>query len=231
MAEEQKTSFKARVCIAAIQYSQTYFSQYVSRDYLVFSDAFHSQPYYVISAEKSNYLHLIGVSTNLSSLDFFNKCFNGTLSEDDFDISAHGQDSKASKGSIRRKINALPSIGGLIDSSNLIKEGFQKNSISCTIASSDGSCTLGFIAVPKARPKTLLSGDELDHSKAAPMKTILSKERSASVFNSFLAGSPEDLVLHYETIKPLLSDELRSQVEALIQIANDPESESRTEEG
>ena len=76
-----------------------------------------------------------------------------------------------------------------------------------------------------------MSGDELDHSKAAPMKTILSKERSASVFNSFLAGSPEDLVLHYETIKPLLSDELRSQVEALIQIANDPESESRTEEG
>ena len=35
-----------------------------------------------------------------------------------------------------------------------------------TFASSDGSCTLGFIATPSARPKTLLVGDELDHAKA-----------------------------------------------------------------
>ena len=101
MAEEQKTSFKARVRNAAIQFSKDYFSQYVSRDYLVLSDAFHNQPYYIISAEKSNYLHLVGVSTNLSAMDFFDKCFNGTLAESDFEISSHGQDAKASKGSIR----------------------------------------------------------------------------------------------------------------------------------
>lgn len=216
MAEGQQISFKERVRNAAIQHSKDYFSQYVSRDYLVFSDAFHSQPYYIISAEKSNYLHLVGVSTNLSASDFFEKCFNGTLSENDFEISSHGQDAKASKGAIRRKINALPAISGLISTSNLIEESFQKNSVSCTIASSDGSCTLGFIAVPKARPKTLLSGDELDHSKAAPIKVILSKDRSTAQFSSVQSGNLEDLVPQYESIKTLLSEELRSKIEALI---------------
>ena len=226
MADKQQTSFKERVRNAAIQFSKDYFSQYVSRDYLVFSDAFHSQPYYIISAEKSNYLHLVGVSTKLTALDFFEKCYNGTLSDNDFEISAHGQDPKASKGSIRRKINALPAISGLIDTSNLIEESFQKNAVSCTIASSDGSCTLGFIAVPEARPKTLLSGDELDHSKAAPMKVILSKDRSTDQFTSIHSGNLEDLVPQYETIKNLLSEELRAQIEALIPKTDESEAKN-----
>ena len=71
MADEQKTSFKTCVCNVAIQCSRIYFSQYVSQDYLVLSNAFHNRPYYIISAEKSNYLHLVGVSTNLSSIAFF----------------------------------------------------------------------------------------------------------------------------------------------------------------
>lgn len=216
MAEMQQVSFKERVRNAAIRYSKDYFSQYVSRDYLVFSDAFQSQPYYIISAEKSNYLHLIGVSTNLSATDFFDKCFNGTLAESDFEISSHGQNAKASKGSIRRKINVLPAISGLIDTSNLIEESFQKNTVSCTIASSDGACALGFIAVPKARPKTLLSGDKLDHSKAKPMKVILSKDRFTAQFTNIQSGNLKDLVPQYESIKSLLSEELRTLIEALI---------------
>lgn len=225
MAEKQQISFKERVCNTAIQYSKDYFSQYVSRDYLVFSDAFQSQPYYIISAEKSNYLHLVGVSTNLSATEFFDRCFNGTLTESDFEISSHGQDVKASKGSIRRKINALPAISGLIDTSNLIEESFQKNAVSCTIASSDGACTLGFIAVPKARPKTLLSGDELDHSKAKPIKVILSKDRTADQFANIQSGNLEDLVPQYESIKSLLSEELCTQIEALVPKPNESKAD------
>jgi hypothetical protein len=98
MAEMQQISFKERVRNAAIRYSKDYyFSQYVSRDYLVFSDAFQSQPYYIISAEKSNYLHLIGVSTNLSATDFFDKCFNGTLAESDFGFHRMGRTRKPPK--------------------------------------------------------------------------------------------------------------------------------------
>ena len=86
MPEEQKISFKTRVLETAISYSKGYYSLYVSLDYLIISDAFHIHPYYIVSAEKSNYLHLLGVSTGLSASDFFEKCYNGTLTEDDFEI-------------------------------------------------------------------------------------------------------------------------------------------------
>lgn len=216
MADEKQVSFKSRVCNTVIQYAQDYYNQYVAQDYLVISDAFHNHPYYIVSAEKSNYLHLIGVSTNLSALGFFDKCYDGTLTEADFEISAHGQDEKSSKGSIRRKIKALPSISGLIEAGNLVEESFQKNAVSCTIASSDGSCTLGFIAVPSARPKTLLIGNELDKSKAAPIKMVLSKSRTDVIFSSIQSGRLEDLVPYYGTIGSLLSTELKAQVEAII---------------
>lgn len=216
MAEEKQINFKTRVLNTVIKCSRDYFTHYVSVDYLIISDAFHLRPYYIISAEKSNFLHLVGVSTNLSPTDFYERCYDGTLIENDFDISTHGQDAKASKGSIRRKINALPHLSGLINESSLIEEGFRKNAISCSIASSDGSCTLGFIAVPNARPKTLLSGDELNHSKAAPIKVILVKPRKSDSFVSIKSGTLEDLVPYYDTIGSLLSDELRSQIESVI---------------
>ncbi|MBQ7488876.1 MAG: hypothetical protein IJT77_15405 [Clostridia bacterium] len=166
---------------------------------------------------------------NLSATEFFDKCFNGTLSESDFEISSHGQDTKASRGSIRRKINALPAISGLIDTSNLIEESFQKNTVSCTIASSDGACTLGFIAIPKARPKMLLNGDELDHSKAKPMKVVLSKERSTAQFTSIQSENLEDLVPQYQSIKSLLSKELCTRIEALIPKPDETEADCSTD--
>ena len=220
MAEEQQVSFKSRVLSTAVQYSHSYYNNYVCVDYLVISDAFHDRPYYIISAEKSNYLHLIGVSTHLSATAFFEKCYDGTLTESDFEISAHGQDAKTSKGSIRRKMNALPYIGSLIDGSSFIEEGFRKNAISCSIASSDGACTLGFIAVPAARPKTLLIGDELDHSKSAPIKVILVKTRGADSFNLIRSGSLEDLIPYYKTLSPLLGDDLKRHLEDLLSKEN-----------
>ena len=74
-------SFKTRVKNTLVQYAGVYYTQYVCRDYLVLSDAFHRQSAYIISAEKDNFLHLTGVSTTLSASSFFDKCLNGTLSE------------------------------------------------------------------------------------------------------------------------------------------------------
>ena len=42
--------------------------------------------YYIFAAEKDNFLHLNGINTNLSAASFFDKCYNGTLIEDDFDF-------------------------------------------------------------------------------------------------------------------------------------------------
>lgn len=156
--------------------------------------------------------NLTGVTTSLSPSSFFDKCLNGSLEEDDFDLTSHGQDEKASKGSIRRKIKSLPYIGGLISASSYVEEDFRKNSVFCSIASSDGSCTMGFIAVPKARPKTLLIGNELDCTKARPLKIILMKNRSDALFNTVISGSDTDLVSNYELIKPHIDSTLSRRI-------------------
>lgn len=227
---ENQISFKTRVKNALIQYAGVYYSQFVCKDYLLISDAFHKQAYYILSAEKDNFLHLTGVTTSLSPSSFFDKCLNGSLEEDDFDLTSHGQDEKASKGSIRRKIKSLPYIGGLISASSYVEEDFRKNSVFCSIASSDGSCTMGFIAVPKARPKTLLIGNELDSAKAQPLKIILMKSRSDTLFDTVIAGNDNDLVSNYELIKTHIDAALNSRILSAFPNEKNPESIKSTEE-
>lgn len=138
------------------------------------------------------------------------------MDESDFELSIHGQDEKQSKGSIRRKIKSLPLITSLFTTSNLVEENFAKNTVLCTFASSDGSCTLGFIATPSARPKTLLIGDELDHTKAKNLKIVLSKARDDDKFSTVLSGTDDDLVAVYESIKELISQDLNEKIVSLI---------------
>ena len=212
---EQK-SFKTRVKETAINIAPQYFSYYVSREYLLISDSFVNAPYYVVKAEKDNYLHLIGVTTSLTPRAFFDKCFQGTLEEDDFELVAHGQDAKRSKGSIRRKINSLPLIINMFTSECLVEENFRKNTVLCSFASTDGECTLGFIATPSARPKTLLIGDELDHEKAKNLKLVLSKLRSDDKYSTVVVGTDEDLRAYYNKIKDQISLDLDKRIKLLM---------------
>jgi len=209
---DRQIGFKTRVRNALVSGASLYYSLFVCRDYLVLSDAFVRRPYYIISAEKDNFLHLTGVKTALSPTIFFEKCLNGSITEDDYDLTSNGQKDKATKGSIRRKIKALPMIGNLLLPGSTVEENFRKNTVYCSFASSDGGCTMGFIAVPKARPKTLLIGDELDKTKAAPLKIVLSKTRSESKFSSLDFGSVDDLIEAYGSIEKMLSDELLCRV-------------------
>lgn len=213
-------SFKTRVKNEVIGNAGIYYSCFVCRDYLVLSPAFHRKPYYEISAHKGNYLHLTGVSTHLSAESFFDKCLNGTLTEDDFTLGGASRDGKTAKGAIRDKIRALPSMPSIISAGCLVEEDFKKNRISCSFASSDGAITMGFISLQRAFPMTLLRGDELDHSKAADAKVILSKSQDAELYSSILVGTVHDLVGAYDAIKNKVSDELRSSISALIQADN-----------
>lgn len=210
MAEQ--ISFKTRVKDIAISIARDYYSYFVCRDYLLISDAFKRAPYYIVRAEKDNYLHLVGVSTKLSATAFFDKCLDGTLDESDFEITTHGHDEKHSKGSIRRKIKSLPLITGLFTDSSLVEENFKKNTVLCTFASSDGSCTLGFIATPDARPKTLLVGDELDHTKAKSLKIVLSKARDNDKFSTVIVGTDNDLASVYDSIKDLINEDIYKRI-------------------
>lgn len=212
-------SFKSRIKTVLIQCAAIYNSLFVCRDHLIVSDAFHKRPYYIISAEKDNYLHLTGVHTSLSASVFFDKCLNGTLTESDFDFSFPNHDPKSVKGSVRRKINALPLISNLIGPNSTVQEDFQKNTIFCSFASSDGFCTLGFVSVPQAIPKTLLQGDELDHTKSSPIKIVLSKNRPDPKFSCVIHGTDEEISRYYSDVGHLLDDDLSRRISAILSLS------------
>lgn len=45
------------------------------------------------------------------------------------------------------------------------EEDFKKNRVICTFATADGNCTLGFVDSGRARPKSLIKGNELKNPK------------------------------------------------------------------
>ena len=208
----KQVTFKSRVRETAIKYADQYRSYFVDKSYLLISDAFKNKSHYIVKAEATNYLHLLGVSTSLSPKDFYNKCLHGELQEDDFELSFHGRDAKSSKGSIRQKILTFPNMFGILSSANLVEEDFSKNVVRCTFATSEGSCTLGFIATPHARPMTLLHGDELDHSNAQPLKLVLAKNRSDEHFSQIIVGSEADAVAYYDLLKAQITPELATRI-------------------
>ena len=174
MAEQ--TSFKTRVKEIAITESKNYKDVFVDHQYLICSKGFKKRDYYILSAEKDNFLHLVGINTDLSAASFFDKCYDGTLNEDDFDFNKEGKNENSIKGSVRRKIKSLEKISTLFQDDILIEEDFRKNKIVCAIATTDTQITLGFSDGTVSRPKTLLKGNEL---KTNPLTVdlVLSKKR------------------------------------------------------
>ena len=65
MAEQK--SFKERVKEEAIVNAKMFKEYFVDCEYLVCSEAFEKNPYYIIGAHTSNYEHLTGVSSSLSA--------------------------------------------------------------------------------------------------------------------------------------------------------------------
>lgn len=204
---DDKISFKERVRLTAIKESKSFKSIFVDKEFLICSHSLKKRDYYILSAEKDNYLHLVGIGTQLSALDFFNKCYDGTLSLDDFDFNKNGQDESSVKGSVRRKIQSLERLASLFDDDLLIEEGFKRNKISCAIATSDKKITLGFTSGTKSRPKTLLKGNEL---KTNPLTVdlVLSRARGDNRFNKIIIGNKSIVNDFKVKIENIISDEL-----------------------
>lgn len=159
--EKQQKSFKEKVLEVIFIGAQKYKQFFLDYEYQISSAGFSENKFYVISATKSNFLHLTGVNTNLTATQFFDKALNKTLSVDDFDFCKKGQTEKDVKGCVRSKMKILPDIEKILSDTTLVEEKFVKNKVSCTFAASENSFTLGFISVPKCRPKTLLKGNKL----------------------------------------------------------------------
>lgn len=201
-------TFKQRVAQTAITYATVYESVYLKYEYLVCSEAFSSQDYYIIAACADNYRHLIGVNTAISADDFFTKCLSGTLTEDDFDFVKNGQSEAAVKGSVRRKINALPHFLSMLGSPLVAQEKLIKNRVSCTFATTYKCVTVGYITVGKSRPKTLLKGDELEKEKCRKVDLILRRPTGEKLFNEIVCGNAGMITKYKAKIEPLLAEDL-----------------------
>ena len=180
----QTPTFKQNVLSAICNGAQVYKDIFIDFEYQVFSKSFTRNSFYIISATKSNFLHLTGVNTQLSADQFFDKALNKSLTENDFDFTKKGQTEKMVKGSVRRKVRFLSSLDKIFDKSTLVEESFNKNQVSCTFAVSENSFTLGFIALPKCRPNTLLKGNELKNPQS--IDSIKRRKKGESEFVDFL---------------------------------------------
>ena len=224
MAEEQ-ISFKERVCRTVSSLAGAYQRYYVDYDYLLCSAAFTNRPYYIVSAEKNNYQHLTGVSYSASADDFFEKCLNGTLTEADISFSKGGRSEAEIKGSVRRKIKALPDMIALFSSGCLVQEDFSKNRIFCSFAA-DMSCTVGFTVAANTKPMTLLNGNQLDAAKSQPLALVLRRKRGETAFEQIVCRTVDDLLTYSSRLTGMLSDSLQSLIEATTVDNQDDKSDS-----
>ncbi len=204
---EHNNSFKERVRQVAIKQSKIYNNLFVNQQYLICSYDFKENDFYILSGEQTNYLHLVGVNTFLTPKEFFNKCFNETLEESDFDFSKKNTNPSVIKGSVRRKIQSLELLNNFFNQKLFIEENFKKNNITCAIATSDNKITIGFTNGKYSRPKTLLKGNEL---KINPVNIhlILSKKRNEKLFNTIVYGDKNTLKIFKNKIGHLLSNDL-----------------------
>lgn len=193
-----KESFKEHVCMEIIKAAKQYKKIYVDYEYLICSEAFIKKDYYIIAAEKDNFQHLTGVHSKINAQNFFNKSYEGTLSEEDFDFIKKGQDEKNVKGTVRRKIKVLPDIMTLFKEGLQTEESFKKNKVICSFAAADGNCTLGFTETEKARPKSLIKGNELRNPK--PVELILRRKTGSELFSEIIVGDSVTLNKYKEHI-------------------------------
>ena len=98
----------------------------------------------------------------MSPKDFFEKSLNKTISTNDInDI-----ESTLEKYKIIDKLNCLQEISKCFDNILCVQENFTKNTIACTLATTDGNKTIGFIKAGCVnRPMTLLDKNKLNPNK------------------------------------------------------------------
>ena len=204
-------SFKERVRTELLSAAMQYKSIYLDYEYLICSEAFSKKNYYIIAAAKDNFMHLTGVNALVSAQEFFDKCYDGSLSESDFDFSKSGQNEKSVKGTVRRKIKVLPDMMQLFHDGLLTEEEFKKNNVICSFAAADGSCTLGFVDAGKARPKSLIRGNELNNPSAVDL--VIRRKAGAQLFDEILVGDEISLNKYKDKIKSLISHSLLGEDE------------------
>ena len=145
---------------ALIDSAQSYF-RLIDKCIVLTSPVFVHQKSYTLRFFKTNFLHLTGLRTVLSTEDFFLRCYAGTILESDFTLGPNND-----RKTVKRKLKNLVNISEFFKDEIMVQETFIKNQIVCRIATSDGKCTIGFVdAKYYLRPKTILANNHLDENK------------------------------------------------------------------
>lgn len=195
-------SFKQRVQKSAIKYAKEYNETFVKYDYLICSEVFHEKGYVEIKAEATNYLHLLGINTNLTAKEFFDKCLTEKLCEYDFDFNKSGQTESSVKGSVRQKIKVLPEMMEMLEGQLFVEKEFNKNKVFCAFATAKDTFTIGFVET--GRPKTLMKNNQLNKEKCKPVDLIIRKERKENKYSEIVFGSSIELEKYRNRIISLI---------------------------
>lgn len=198
-------SFKERVKNEAIANAKFYKTNFVDHEYLVCSEAFENG-FHIIKSDKGNYLHLIGIHTELSPEQFFDKCLSEELEETDFDFLKPGKSEKSVKGSVREKISVLHDMVNMFSHKLLAEDNFKKNRVECAFTTSDSKCTLGFAI--SGRPKSLLKGNKLEESKVKDVELIFRRPRSSKgPFEELICGKRQELHKYKGEIEQFVAED------------------------
>ena len=145
---------------ALIESSQSYF-ELLNKCIVLVSPDFSEQNSYTLKFFRTNFLHLTGLKTSLSTEEFFLRCYAGTILESDYSLGPNND-----RKTVKRKLKNLVNIGEFFKTEIMVQESFIKNQIVCRIATCDGKCTIGFVdAKYYLRPKTILANNHLDADK------------------------------------------------------------------
>lgn len=102
----------------------------------------------------------------------------------------------------------LPDIMTLFKEGLQTEESFKKNKVICSFATADGNCTLGFTETEKARPKSLIKGNELKNPK--PVELILRRKTGRELFGEIIVGDSVTLNKYKEHIGKIVVADLFS---------------------
>ena len=160
-----QNSFKENIKIQLIASAREYFKM-LDKMIVVGSDDFENRKKYTLKFSKTNYLHLTGVISQLKPEEFFNRCFDGIISVDDFDYNKI-----KNKSNIKTKLRCLVYISSVFCDEVLVQEDFVKNKIFCKLATTNSTCTIGFTGGERSLwPRTILNKNRLDESR--PIYTV-----------------------------------------------------------
>ncbi|MCD8194690.1 MAG: PBECR4 domain-containing protein [Coprobacillus sp.] len=208
-------SFKEYIKQTLFSVAPLYHSYFAERKYLIISPTFKNRTFYIISSSDNNFLHLTGLDTTLNRYDFYKKCENKTLNDNDFAISYTTKyGTKVGKSTIEAKLSVLPDIIGIFNQNVLIEEDFEKgNHVYCKVAFGKTYMTLGFDGDDYFSPKTLLKGQYIDSSKANKPILILSGPRKVEdKFDTIIVGDINIVKRYKDEIGHLLADSLKEEL-------------------